>query len=57
MEIKFKQDYDEALKWYQQAATQGHTESMYRLAWAYSNGLGVETDHKEALAWYHRAAR
>lgn len=46
----------EAVKWYRQAAEQGHTEAQYRLGYWYENGFNVSQDYQEALKWYQKAA-
>jgi TPR repeat protein len=50
-------DMGEALRWYQQAAEQGHAESQYRmfLAHAYGQG-GWFRDPAQAAVWLERAA-
>jgi TPR repeat protein len=46
-----------ALQWYRRAADQGHPDSEYRLAIAYSYGLGgYPQDNREAVIWLKRAA-
>ena len=42
------QDYAKALKYYQQAAEQGHASAMHNLAVMYKNGEGVEKDLKKS---------
>jgi hypothetical protein len=51
-----KQDYDEAIRLWQEAADEGHVGAMYMLGEAYLIGLGVEPDHEEAFKWYMEAA-
>lgn len=51
-----KQDFKEALKWYQRSASRGFALSQYRLGTLYERGLGVEKDVRRARAWYERAA-
>ena len=51
-----KQNYIEALKWYQKAAAHGYAESQFSLGLLYSKGNGVNQDLKEAANWYHKAA-
>jgi TPR repeat protein len=53
------EDYQEAIKWYKQAATHAthpNTEAQYQLGNCYYNGLGVSEDKKEAKQWYLKAA-
>jgi TPR repeat protein len=50
-------DFEEALRWYRKSADQGHADSQYRVAVAYSFGLGgVIKDDATAAKWLHRAA-
>lgn len=50
-------DFEEALRWYRKSADQGHADSQYRIAVAYSFGLGgVIKDDATAAKWLHRAA-
>ena len=49
-------DYEEAFKWYLAAAELNDVDSIFNVAVAYSNGLGVEESVKSALRWYHKAA-
>lgn len=51
-----KQDFKEALKWYQRSAARGFALSQYRLGTLYERGFGVEKDIRRARAWYERAA-
>ena len=50
-------DYVEAVKWYRQAAEQGHAEAQYNLGCGYANGQGVARDKVEAYAWFSMAAK
>jgi hypothetical protein len=46
------QDWDEAVEWYQQAATQGHVFARARLHKAYTDGdLGLPIDSEQARLW------
>lgn len=51
-----EQNYDEAVKWYQQSANQGYANAMATMGWFYREGLGVPQDYVQSLAWYRRAA-
>lgn len=51
-----KQDYQQAMHWYQQAAAQGDSNAYVNIGWMYKQGHGVERDDEEALSWFHRAA-
>jgi TPR repeat protein len=48
--------YEEAVKWYQQAANDGNAEGMTNLGSMYSNGWGVMADNSAAAKWYLKAA-
>ena len=52
----FKQDYKEALKWYEKAATKGNIKAQYNLGEMYRLGQGVNQDFKESFKWYEKAA-
>ena len=54
--IGVKQDFTEALKWFQIAAEQDIAESQFSLGFAYYNGDGVNQDFKEAVKWFQIAA-
>jgi TPR repeat protein len=51
-----KQDYTQALVWYQKAADQGSPEAQYDVGTAYSDGLGTEKNDTEAVEWLQKAA-
>ena len=51
-----RQDYEEALRWFEKAAAQGEVQSMKNLGWLYEEGKGVAQDFKKALRWYRKAA-
>jgi len=46
----------EAVKWYRQAADQGHAKAQRRLGFCYYGGYGVPRDMDESLKWYLKAA-
>ena len=46
----------EAVRWYLQAADQGHADAQYCLGFAYETGEGAEKSDKEAVRWYRQAA-
>ncbi|CAO3607174.1 unnamed protein product [Mucor hiemalis] len=46
----------QAFYWYQRAAQGGHAEAMFRIAWAYRNGLGVAEDVVLSNVWLRRSA-
>ena len=49
-------DYNQAVKWYQEAAEQGHTKAQTNLGVCYENGVGVPQSKSEAIKWYRKAA-
>ncbi len=51
------QDFDEAWKWYQAAATNGHPGAQYHLGKSYAYGINVSQDYDQALTWYQKAAQ
>jgi TPR repeat protein len=51
-----RQDIAEALKWYRQAAEQGHALAQYNLGMRYKDGKGVAQDPVEAYKWLSLAA-
>jgi localization factor PodJL len=51
-----KQDFNEAMIWYQRSATHGFASAQYRLATLYERGLATGVDLQRARVWYQRAA-
>lgn len=51
-----KVDYQEAIRWWKEAARRGYAVSMNNLGLAYANGHGVTQDHAQALKWWEMAA-
>lgn len=49
-------DYAQAMRWYLEAATQGHAGAQNNLGNMYEQGLGVTRNPTEAAKWYRRAA-
>lgn len=49
--------YQEAVKWYEQAAKQGFPEAEYNLGVMYYWGKGVSEDKERALEWTAKAAK
>ena len=49
-------NYEEAAKWFQLAAEQGHAKAQFNLGVMHSNGQGVELNHETAAEHYRRAA-
>jgi len=52
----FKQNYSEALKWFQKAAEQGHAGAQYGLGIMYFGGRGVPKQYAKALKWLQNPA-
>lgn len=51
-----KQDFKQAMVWYQRAANKGLAIAQYRLGTLYERGLGTTADTAKARTWYKRAA-
>ncbi|MDO9418535.1 caspase family protein [Pararhizobium sp.] len=51
-----RQDYNEAVKWYQLSANQGYANAMATMGWFYREGLGVTKDLNLSLEWYRKGA-
>ena len=51
-----EQNWQEAVKWYEQGAQCGNLQSMHNLACCYEHGEGVEQNMTEAIRWYIAAA-
>jgi TPR repeat protein len=51
-----KVDYEEAIRWWKEAARRGYAVSMNNLGLAYANGHGVKQDYRQALKWWEMAA-
>ena len=51
-----EQNWQEAVKWYEQGAQCGNLQSMNNLAYCYERGEGVEQNEDRALYWYRRGA-
>ncbi|MCB0510146.1 MAG: SEL1-like repeat protein [Bacteroidetes bacterium] len=50
-------DYENAIKWWQMAANQGHALSQYYLARMYIQGIGIPKDDNKAFDLYLLAAK
>ncbi|MGA1825982.1 MAG: tetratricopeptide repeat protein [bacterium] len=48
-------DFDEALKWYKQAASNGYPPAQIDLGWFYQEGYGVTQNSQKAIEWYAKA--
>ena len=51
-----KEDFAEAVKWYQKAADQGDAQSQFQVGISYDFGLGVSKNQDRAMYWYLKAA-
>ena len=51
-----KQSFEEALKWWKEAAKRGYTVAMNNIGLLYANGHGVTQDYTEAFNWWHQSA-
>lgn len=51
-----KQSYEEALRWWKEAAKRGYPVSMNNIGLAYANGHGVAVDMKQAFDWWFKSA-
>lgn len=50
-------DYEEAVKYYMQAAELGNATAQYELGSCYYNGFGVKSNKEEAKRWWILAAK
>ena len=51
-----KQEYEQAVEYFRQAAEQGHSDAQTYLGYCYDFGQGVAQDYNEAVKWYRKAA-
>jgi TPR repeat protein len=51
------QNYNNAFRLFESAASLGHASAQYQLALAYANGHGVPINPSAAIEWYEKAAR
>ena len=47
-----KNDFANAMYWYNIAAVNDNSEACFNIAWLYDEGLGVEQNYETALQWY-----
>ncbi|MDH5670027.1 MAG: sel1 repeat family protein [Nitrospira sp.] len=52
-----RKEYDGALVYYEKAASQGHLQALWRLAWLYREGKGVSVDSSRAYELFCEAAK
>lgn len=50
--VNVKKDVEQAIKWIQNVAQQGHPEAQYILGMLYYEGTGVPQDHCKAAYWF-----
>ena len=51
-----KQNWNEAIKWFGEAALQGYADAQYKLGACYELGQGVDKNEEMAFLWYREAA-
>ena len=51
-----KQNYAEAVRYYREAAEQGHADAQNDLGYCYQHGRGVDKNETEAVKWYRKVA-
>jgi hypothetical protein len=49
-------DFQEAMRWWKEAAKRGYSLSMNNLGLLYANGHGVKQDYAQALKWWEMSA-
>lgn len=49
-------NFDEALRWWKEAAKRGYTVSMNNIGLLYANGHGVQQSYEEAYKWWELSA-
>jgi len=54
--LSVAQSYDEAFKWYQKSAEQGHKFAQSKLGVMYHEGKGVPKNDDKARVWFQKAA-
>jgi uncharacterized protein len=56
MDFYHKQQFNQALKYFRQAAKRGDSQAILQIGLMYDFGKGVTQNYPEALRWYVRAA-
>lgn len=51
-----KQSYEEAMRWWKEAAKRGYTVAMNNIGLMHANGHGVAQSYEEAFNWWHQSA-
>ena len=49
--------YEDAVKWFEKAANQGHVAAQVELAKMYYNGYGVDKNNENAFKWFQEAEK
>lgn len=49
-------NFQEAVKWYREAAEQGNADAQCNLGYCYEIGNGVAKNSQEAVKWYGKSA-
>ena len=44
--------FEEAMRWYELSARQGHAKAQFNIAFLYAYGQGVDQDMLKAYEWY-----
>lgn len=52
----FAQQFENALKWYEQAAQKNHVDALYSSGYMYYHGEGTHVNHEKAIDFLKRAA-
>jgi enhanced entry protein EnhC len=52
-----KEDDIQALKWYQEAASEGQSDALYRIGLLYETGIGTDLNYSQARVFYAKAAK
>ena len=45
-------DYNKAFQYFLDAALSGHKEAIYKVAFCYENGIGIDKNVQKAIEWY-----
>ncbi len=52
-----KQDYEQAVEWFEKAAEQGFADAQCNLGYCYYQGSGIKQNFKQAVLWFEKAAK
>ena len=53
-QLREKNNFSEAFRWYQKAAEGGELSAFFYMGWSYELGKGVEKDLSKAVEWYEK---